>query len=69
MFFVTNTEASIVLTGVTANFSSSAKLVSAMGTSEWGKSRSNGGVVSVSLSDVTATNQEIYADEISSVSQ
>ena len=69
MFFVTNTEASIVLTGVTANFSPSAKLVLAMGTSEWGKSGANGGVVSVSLSDVTATNQEIYADEISSVSQ
>ena len=68
MFFVTNTEASVTLTGTTLNFSSEAKFMSAMGTSEWGRSGANGGTVSVSLSDVTATNREIYVDDISNVS-
>lgn len=69
MFFVTNTEASVTLTGTTLNFSPEAKFISAVGTSEWGRSGANGGTVSISLSDVTATNQEIYADEISSVNR
>ena len=67
MFFVTNTEAEITLTGVTATFSGSAKLVKAAGTSEWGRSGANGGTVTLSLSDVTATNQEVEVDSISRV--
>lgn len=67
-FFVTNTDATIDLTSVTAEFSSEAVFISALGTSEWGRSGSNGGNVNVSLSDVTATNLTVDVDEISSVS-
>ena len=67
-FFVTNTDAIISLTGVTAEFSSAQVFVSALGTSEWGKSGANGGTVSISLSDVSATNTTVDVDDISSVS-
>lgn len=67
-FFITNTDATITLTGVTANFSSSQKFIVAKGTSEWGRSGSNGGKVTVSATNLTATNQEIEIDNISSVS-
>lgn len=67
-FFITNTDATIDLTGTTISFDVSEKFVSALGTSEWGKSGSNGGNVTVSLSDVNATNTEVEVDSISSVS-
>ena len=66
-FFVTNTDATINLTGVTANFSNNQVFISALGTTEWGESGSNGGNVTVTLSDVTATNTTVNIDNISSV--
>lgn len=67
-FFITNTDATIDLTGTTASFNADEKFISALGTNEWGKSGSNGGRVTVGLSDVNATNTEIETDSISSVS-
>ena len=67
-FFITNTDATIDLTGTIISFDASEKFISALGTSEWGKSGSNGGNVTVSLSDVNATNTEVEVDSISSVS-
>ena len=67
-FFITNTDATIDLTGTIISFDASEKFISALGTSEWGKSGSNGGNVTVSLSDVDATNTEVEVDSISSVS-
>ncbi|MDO4399121.1 MAG: hypothetical protein Q4C24_02410, partial [Candidatus Saccharibacteria bacterium] len=67
-FFITNTDATIDLTGTTISFDASEKFISALGTGEWGKSGSNGGNVTVSLSDVDATNTEVEVDSISSVS-
>lgn len=66
-FFITNTDATVDLTGTTISFDTSEKFISALGTSEWGKSGSNGGNVTVSLSDVNATNTEVEVDSISSV--
>ena len=67
-FFITNTDATIDLTGTTASFNAGEKFISALGTNEWGKGGSNGGRVTVDLSDVNATNTEIETDSISSVS-
>ncbi len=67
-FFVTNTNATISLTNVEANFSTEQKFISALGTDEWGKSGSNGGKVTVSAENLTATNTEVNTDSISSVS-
>ncbi len=67
-FFVTNTDATISLTNVTANFSADQVFIKAAGTSEWGKSGQNGGNVTVTATSLTATNQTISADDISSVS-
>lgn len=67
-FFITNTDATIDLTGTTVSFNVDEKFISALGTNEWGKSGSNGGRVTVDLSDVNATNTEIETDSISSVS-
>ena len=67
-FFITNTDATIDLTSVTANFSSSQKFIVARGTSEWGRANSNGGKVTVSVSNLTATNTETEVDDISSIS-
>ena len=67
-FFVTNTDATIDLTGSTISFASAQPFISAVGTSEWGKSGSNGGKVTVSLSDTTSTNTTVNVDSISSVS-
>ncbi len=67
-FFVTNTDATIDLTSTTVSFNTGEKFISALGTSEWGKSGLNGGKVTVNLSDVNATNTEIELDSISSVS-
>ena len=66
-FFITNTEATIDLTDVEISFSSASKFISAVGTSEWGRSGSNGGKVTVDLTNITATNTEVSADAISSV--
>lgn len=67
-FFVTNTTATINLTNVTANFSPAEKFISALGTSEWGKSGQNGGKVMITVSGLTATNTEVEVDSVSSVS-
>lgn len=66
-FFVTNTTASIDLTSSTISFSPSAKLVSALGTDEWGRAGSNGGDVDLDMSGVQATNTEVEVDSISQV--
>ncbi|MBR0488543.1 hypothetical protein IJJ39_02630 [Candidatus Saccharibacteria bacterium] len=66
-FFITNTDATISLTNVVANFSSDEKFISAVGTSEWGRSGSNGADVNVTLTNVTATNTAVETDSISSV--
>ncbi|MBR3386001.1 hypothetical protein IKG68_00290 [Candidatus Saccharibacteria bacterium] len=66
-FFVTNTDATIDLTGSTISFASAQPFISAVGTSEWGKSGSNGGKVTVNLSNVSATNTTVNVDSISSV--
>ena len=68
MFFVTNTEAEITLTDVTANFYPDGYFILAAGTDEWGKVGSNGGTVTVSASGLNATNVNVAVDEISSVS-
>lgn len=67
-FFITNTEATIKLDKVTADFYEDSYFIMATGTDEWGKSGSNGGTVTVDISDVEATNFNIGVDEISSVS-
>lgn len=67
-FFITNTNATIDLTGTTISFSPAQKFITAMGTSEWGRNGNNGGKVSVTMSETNATNTEIEVDEISSVS-
>lgn len=66
-FFVTNTSAVITLTGVTANFSPSQNFLSVKGTSEWGRSGSNGGTVTYTGTNVTATNTTVEKDNLSSV--
>ena len=66
-FFITNTDATINLTGVTANFSSNQKFIVAKGTSEWGRSGNNGGKLTITTSNLTATNTTIEVDDISSV--
>lgn len=66
-FFVTNTTATIKLTDVTANFYNDGYFVLASGTDEWGRSGSNGGVVTIDASNLNATNTNIGVDEISSV--
>ena len=49
-------------------FAPEQKFITAAGTTEWGRSGNNGGKVSVSMSDTNATNTEVEADSISSVS-
>lgn len=66
-FFVTNTEAEITLTDVTASFYQDGYFVLASGTSEWGTVGSNGATVTVSATELDATNENIGVDEISSV--
>ena len=67
-FFITNTNATIDLTGTTISFSGDEHFISALGTAEWGRSGNNGGKVNISISETTATNTEIEVDSISSVS-
>lgn len=66
-FFVTNTTATIDLTGTEISFSPSEKFILAMGTDEWGRSGSNGGDVTLTTTEVNATNTEVEIDAISSV--
>ncbi len=67
-FFITNTNATISLDDITISFSDNEYFVSALGTSEWGKSGSNGGNVTITMNNTTATNTKIEKDSISSVS-
>ncbi len=66
-FFVTNTNATIDLTGTTISFNAVQKFILATSTNEWGRSGLNGGKVSITMSDVNATNTEVEVDSISSV--
>jgi hypothetical protein len=66
MFFVTNTEASIILNNTITSFGSGIFL-NASGTSEWGNSGSNGGNVTLTLTNVNVTGSKIYADSSSFV--
>ena len=63
MFFVTNTDAVINLTNTKLNFGSGT-LISAMGTSEWGNSGSNGGNVTLGATNQTLKGN-IEVDKIS----
>lgn len=65
MFFVTNTDAVIDLTNTELNFGSGV-LLSAQGTSEWGKEGSNGGNVTFNASKEKLTGN-IQLDEISTL--
>lgn len=66
-FFITNTEATINLTDVKANFYPDGYFILASGTDEWGKSGSNGGTVTITATGLEASNQNIGVDEISNV--
>ncbi len=65
MFFITNTDAIINLTNTKLEFGSGI-LLSAKGTSEWGKEGSNGGNVTLNANSQTLTGN-IEADSISTV--
>ncbi|MCR5035182.1 MAG: hypothetical protein K6B42_07200 [Clostridia bacterium] len=65
MFLVTNTKAAITLTNTELNFGSGA-LLSAQGTSEWGKEGSNGGAVKLVASDQKLKG-DIELDDISTL--
>ena len=65
MFFVTNTEANVILSNTTTSFGSGIFL-NASGTSEWGSTGSNGGKVTLNLTS-TSVNGSIYADSSSYV--
>ncbi len=65
MFFVTNTNAVVNLTNTKLNFGSNI-LVSCKGTSEWGKSGSNGGNLTLNATNQTLTGN-IEIDNISSL--
>lgn len=67
-FFVTNTNATIELTDTEISFSDATKFISALGTNEWGRTGSNGGAVTISVSGIKSTNTEVETDSISSVS-
>lgn len=67
-FFVTNTMAMIDLNDVALNFSDASYLISAVGTSEWGQVGNNGGKVTITETNMTATNTLTNVDAISSVS-
>ena len=67
-FFVTNTTATIELDNVEIGFSDAEYFISVLGTSEWGKSGSNGGTVTITTSGLTATNTKVEVDDISVVS-
>jgi hypothetical protein len=66
MFFITNTDAVINLTNTKLSFGSGI-LISAMGTSEWGNSGSNGGNVTLNATSQTLVGN-IEVDKISTAS-
>ena len=68
-FFVTNTTATIKLTDVTANFYEDGYFILASGTDEWGRSGKNGGIVTLDVSNLKATNTNVGVDNISSVNE
>ncbi len=65
MFFVTNTDANITLTGVDVT-SRSDTLIKAAGTSRWGTEGKNGGIVSLTA-DGETLNGSLVTDDISSI--
>ena len=65
MFFVTNTDAIVNLTNTKLSFGSNI-LVSCKGTSEWGKSGSNGGNLTLNATNQTLTG-DIEIDNISTL--
>lgn len=67
MFFVTNTTATIKLVDVEANFYDEGYFLLATGTEEWGRSGSNGGIVTLETSNLKATNTNLGVDDISDV--
>lgn len=66
-FFVTNTTANIELNNTVISFSDKSVLISAIGTSEWGRAGANGGIVTFAATDLESTNTEVTIDSISSV--
>ncbi|MBQ9485090.1 hypothetical protein IJU85_03260 [Candidatus Saccharibacteria bacterium] len=67
LFFVTNTTANIELENVKASFYEDGYFILAAGTTEWGKSGKNGGIVTIDAVNLEATNTEVGVDEISKV--
>ena len=65
MFFVTNTDAIVNLTNTKLSFGSNV-LISCKGTSEWGKSGSNGGKLTLNATNQTLTG-DIEIDNISTL--
>ena len=66
MFFVTNTDANINLSNTHTSFGSGIFL-NVSGTSEWGNTGSNGGNVTLNLTNTNITGLTIYADNSSFV--
>lgn len=66
LFFITNTQGNIELTGVDTS-AASGVLISAAGTSRWGTTGSNGGIVTFTASEQTLTGN-IEIDNISTLS-
>lgn len=66
LFFVTNTDAVITLTGTTVS-AANGTLLNAAGTSRWGTSGSNGGIVTFTAAAETLTGA-LTADSISAIS-
>ena len=66
MFFVTNTDANINLSNTHTSFGSGIFL-NVSGTSEWGTTGSNGGNVTLNLTNTNITGLTIYADNSSFV--
>jgi hypothetical protein len=67
LFFITNTTANIELQNVKASFYEDGYFILAAGTTEWGKSGKNGGIVTIDAVNLEATNTEVGVDEISKV--
>ena len=65
LFFITNTNAAVTLTGTTVN-AASGILVKAAATSRWGTAGSNGGTISFTAND-EALNGALEVDSLSSI--
>ena len=66
-FFLTNTSASVTLDNLTAKFSPEAPFIKAAGTSAWGRTGNNGATATFSIENLTATNQSVEVDTLSSI--